>query len=578
MKLKKITILFIFFFIEEIKIFRTRIVNLFVNFQEFHILRLIYENLFVIENCKIFKIEEINKFINFNKKNIKEHYIEKRLNNKIFVESFINHPLYTIQNCVIANSTSKVLKRKCCGILREGDIKSRKIFNSYGINEIIYIGKGNIITRFYNLIIAFSLLKNVKSIASLISLKFDNIEIGRMVYEQHLRFNKNPSVNKINKEFYFFLSQALILNSQFKKIFKNNRNSYLVQAETQYFPFRLSMSNAIKFNLKMISRRGGISQFGLKIFTKKLKNLKESRNRPPAKVYKLIHKELSKKNIDSQTSNSSKLFNDNWGLDPSNIYKKKKKIKKFISKIDVCKFFNFDKKKPIILILAHELSDGNFQNSWNLFHNDLMWLEETIKKIKNNDNANWIIKSHPDEVHYKSKIKIKDVYAKLAKNCKNIKLFPANRSIENFNKFTSVVISSHGSAAFQYPLKSIPTIVCGESPSSGFGFTIEPKSKFEYFNILKRINTIKKLNDKIVKRCFAFNYLYKYVSLEALPIFFESDISMKFNKVYFWKRIYKLTKKTNLNFNSFLISLKFLLNNNNSYYLNLRRLDELKKF
>ena len=573
---KKIIILFINFLVEEIKIFRTKLVNFFVYFQEFNVLKLICSKFFLSENCNIFKIEDINNFINYNRKNIKANYIEGESKNKIFVESFINHPLYTIQNCIVANSTSKILKKKCCGILRQGDIKSRKIFNSYGINDIIYIDQGNFITRFYNLLIALKLLKNVKNIDSLLRLKFDNIEIGRDVYEQYLRFKKNPAVNTINKDFYFFLSQALILNNQFKKIFKNNKNSYLIQAETQYFPFTLCKQNAIKFNNKMIARRG-ISEIGLKIFTKKQKNSKESRQRPPKKIFNLIHKELNKKNIDNYISNSSKFFEVSIGKEIYQRLQKNNKLKKFNSKSDVGKYFNFNKKKPIILILAHELSDGNLNNSWNLFNNDLIWLEETIEKIKNNNNVNWIIKSHPSEHIFNSKIKTKDIYERLAKNYENIKLFPATHSIENFYKFTSVAISSHGTAAFQYPLKSIPTIICGESASSGFGFNIEPKSKFEYFNILKKIDKIKKLDDKIVKRCFTFNYLFKYVCLEPMSILFETDVTMKFDQKLFWKKIYKLIKKKEINYDSFLNSLRFLLNSNNNYYLNLKRLDELKK-
>ena len=283
----KIIPLCIKFFIEELKIFRVRMVNFFVFFQEINFLKLLIQKLNSNKNLNIFKINDINNFINYNNKTLNKNFTKDPLKKKIFVESFINHPIYTIQNCVIAHTTSRILKVECCGIIRKGDIKSKKIFNSFGIEEIIYIDQGSFFSRIYNLFIAFKLLNKIKNINSLLKLKVEKIEIGRAIYEQYLRFKKNPEIKDIVSDFYFFLSKALILNNQFKKIFINNHNTYLIQAETQYFPFSLSMQNALKYNNKMISRRGEIANIGLKIFKDK-KNSKESRNRPSKEFFELV--------------------------------------------------------------------------------------------------------------------------------------------------------------------------------------------------------------------------------------------------------------------------------------------------
>ena len=67
-------------------------------------------------------------------------------------------------------------------------------------------------------------------------------------------------------------------------------------------------------------------------------------------------------------------------------------------------------------------------------------------------------------------------------------------------KSTNVAITSHGSAGYEYPLKSIPTVICGESSYSGFGFNIEPKSKIQYYNILNKIHKIKKLDIETISK------------------------------------------------------------------------------
>ena len=111
-----------------------------------------------------------------------------------------------------------------------------------------------------------------------------------------------------------------------------------------------------------------------------MNNYKENRNRPSKKSFNLIRNKLKKKiNFDK----NNKYFDLNIGKEVFQIIKKRIIKKKFFKKKkEINDYFNFDSKKSIVLILAHELSDGNLHNSWNLFKNDLLWLEETLKKFK----------------------------------------------------------------------------------------------------------------------------------------------------------------------------------------------------
>ena len=567
----KIIPLCVKFFIQELKIFRVRVINFFVFFQEVDFIKFLIQKITNSQNSNIFKVNDMNNFINYNSKTIDKNFTKNTLKKKIFVEGFINHPVYTIQNCIIAHATSRILKAECCGIIRRGDIKSKKIFYSFGIKKIIFIDQGNIFSRIYNLVIAFKLLNNIKSINALLKLKFEKIELGRNSYEQYLRIKKNPEIKKIVFDFYFFLSEALVLNNQFKKIFINNNNTYLIQTETQFFPFSLCKQNALKYNNKIISKGGELSNISLKIY-KKFKSSNESRNRPPKELFELVHKKLKKQNLKKLLNSSSKFFNLNVGKETHQLVKKQEKLIFFKSKKDVNKHFGWDNNKPIVLILAHEFTEGNLSHSWNLFPNNFYWLEETIKKIKKIKNVNWIVKPHPSEHIYNSKVRTLDIYNKLVIDELNIKLFPSSHDIQDFYKFISAVITSSGTAGHEYPIKSIPTIICGESDYSGFGFTIEPKSKKEYFNMLNKINKIKELDKESVKKCFSYNYLNKYVAQERIPLLYDTDITMQFDKKVFWKKTYNLLKKNGVFYQPFYNSLKFQIENDNSYLINLNRI------
>ena len=62
------------------------------------------------------------------------------------------------------------------------------------------------------------------------------------------------------------------------------------------------------------------------------------------------------------------------------------------------------KNYPIVLVLAHELTDGNLNNKWNIFHNAMFFLKETLIKIKKLKKLISIIKPHPSEEFFNSKI------------------------------------------------------------------------------------------------------------------------------------------------------------------------------
>ena len=79
----------------------------------------------------------------------------------------------------------------------------------------------------------------------------------------------------------------------------------------------------------------------------------------------------------------------------------------------------------------------------------------------------------------------------------------------------------------------------------------------------------------MIKKCYAFNCLLEYVSLENMPISFETDITMNFDKKFFWKKTLKLRKRNDIYSNSFEKSLEFLLKNDCSYLINLKRFKNL---
>ncbi len=573
MTLKKVWALFFLFIFEEIKILRNRIIYIKVFCSEIKILKFLLKD--ITKKNDIFKIDNQNKYLKLIPKKLSSKKIKYKIGKKIFVESFINHPAYTIPNCFIAKIIQNQTKYELHGILRSGDIKAKKIMNSFGIKKIIYINEGNFFSRIYYFYLSILKFNKIKNVKDLLNFRINNIDYGQAVYEQFIRFKKNPDITKIDINFYYLMSKVLYLDANFNKIFKNFKNSYLVQSETQYLPFRISLQNALKFNIKVISKRG-ISKNGIRIY-KKFRERNENRNKISRDLFNRYYFKYIAKNKNKVNKFYIQQNRNFFGKDTyQQIFKNKKKSKIISSKLDLCKLLKLNSNKPIVIILGHELTDGNLNNSWNLFENDMYWLKETMNKIVSLDSVNWIIKPHPSEDIYDAKIKTKSLYEKYCKNKKHIKLFPKNLKLQNENKIYSCAITSHGSAGFEFPGIGIPTIICGDTPYSSLGFNVEPKSKKEYFKFLKNIKKIKKNSKLEIQKCRFFNFMYHQLCSIRNPIMHEADITMNYDRNKIWNNLLKnLNNYEKFNTN-YVDSVKNLIISNSNVLINLKNKLSLK--
>ena len=191
----KTIFLLIYFFFNEIKLIRKKIINLYVFFINTKVISY-YLGKFST-NKNMFRKNEINTFIDLNIK-INKIKIDQKFSTKkkIIVESFINHPLYTLPNCIIGKYLSDITKLECLGVIRNGDISAENIMKSYGIKTIFKINQGNFFLRLYFFCKAIKIIGFNKSIKKLIKLRFNKIQIGRDIYEHYTRFSRDPGPKK----------------------------------------------------------------------------------------------------------------------------------------------------------------------------------------------------------------------------------------------------------------------------------------------------------------------------------------------------------------------------------------------
>ncbi|MBS1519180.1 MAG: hypothetical protein JSS91_13930 [Bacteroidetes bacterium] len=183
------------------------------------------------------------------------------------------------------------------------------------------------------------------------------------------------------------------------------------------------------------------------------------------------------------------------------------------------KKLGFEKEKKIACLFCHVSWDLSFDLSKMIFDNANQWLSESMDAILKNDKVNWIIRVHPgEEVSgslYTNDDFLKERYPVIPPN---VKILWSDSEINSLGlyKIIDVGITLFGTMGAELPLLGKPVISGGEAHFTGKGFTIDTKSKEEYFRYLDNIDQIEPVPPEMID--LARKYAYSYFIQRQIPL------------------------------------------------------------
>jgi len=189
------------------------------------------------------------------------------------------------------------------------------------------------------------------------------------------------------------------------------------------------------------------------------------------------------------------------------------KINYFNRGEDLRKKFNFYNSNKIFCLFAHVNWDASFDQSSMLFNNANSWVLETLEEMKSNKDVNWIIRVHPGESIDGSVFTTYDLikkYYKLNNLPSHIKVIADKTDINSYSlyKFIDGGITIFGTVGIELAVLGKPVITAGNSHYSNKGFTIDNKSKKQYFLNIKNASKLNLLSENkiILAKKYAYNY------------------------------------------------------------------------
>lgn len=451
----------------------------------------------------------------FWKKSIKKK-IEK---DNILITSLVDVVDYTIGNALVGKTLSRILNKNSVGLIKELHFKTEIFMRSFGIDKIYYVPEGNFFTRLKFLFKSIELTNNIRKTDDLLSLRYQNIDVGIAVYDHHIRFTGIGSSDLINHKMIYFLSKVLLVQNFSKKLFELNSFKEVIQSEQQFIPSMIIFQNALLNKCTVFSRIWQNNEISVLI----KKGLEEKFTDLYAFSKNLLN--LVNKNYDNNMSNQveylmkerfkgNEEFSCNHEAQENMEYKffKLENLINDFTKNELCKKFDWDVNKPIVVIFSNDMLDGVFKFKWKIFKDNFTGLKETINIIKGVKNINWLIKSHPNDVKLNNTTSVEKEILNLANEYKNIRLYPKNFGTSPLAKIISAAITVSGSAGYEYPSLGITTIICTGTFYSGHGFNYEARTINEYKKMLQNADKLTPLSNEQISKAKTFVYTHAILS------------------------------------------------------------------
>jgi hypothetical protein len=195
---------------------------------------------------------------------------------------------------------------------------------------------------------------------------------------------------------------------------------------------------------------------------------------------------------------------------------------------------NLDDNKPTIILAANVIWDLAALNKETIFDGMMEWIIETIDWFRNNSNYQLIIKPHPveaspgipktnetvDTALRLSQVEVpSNVFLLKANEDITINTLIGRCKVKGFAVYTTTV-------GFEFAAKGYSVVTAGLAPYRNYGFTIDPRSKIEYFSELESVllsnslenNSISQILAKKFIKFYQFHYYSDFKLFDGSPV------------------------------------------------------------
>lgn len=357
------------------------------------------------------------------------------------------------------------------------DIMQLESYRALGIKDAVSLKKWNYVELFYSTCISVYMIARSRSRSRFLKTRYRDILIGDLIYDSYVRIDQRYRNFKISR--FSFIKEVIkcVYRLRFyEKLVVNSKVRAIVLNHIVYIKLGLLSRIVAKHNGRVYCIRNS----SVRVYSTMHHLETVYEYKPSQDIVDQLVLNLDKNTILSYIE--KRLSGDIDEKNAQEAFKNKMKM----SKHELCKRLNLTPSKPLAFIMAHAFSDAPHGLGGQFLYDDYYhWYVETLKMISTIDDVNWIIKPHPSSHWYGEQGIAEETFSNYRSD--NMRLSPLDLSTASILEMADGIITVGGSIGLEFAVSGKKAVICSDTLYSGWGIAIEPRSKEEYYRILKNI-------------------------------------------------------------------------------------------
>ncbi len=438
--------------------------------------------------------------------------IERTSAKCVLVDFLVPDPCYYIGNAAIAKYLQSFIGCDVLALVPNDHVPMmRKVARSFGIDRVIVEPShaepdqkflpavGRIIGH----------MKKDDRKKRLLELSVNSVAIGDLVYDSYIRHSGKSELTTLDDDVVRILYDSLARLDHYTRVLRQFDVVATVQGHVVYQRFGILARLALQEGASVYCRKFAESRFTVRHY-RRLEDATQYEYRFSQQEFNLVWDGIRNAAIAGGREYLTKrLAGQHDDMDAAQAFGSDKK---HYTRQELTASLGLSPERPIAFIMPHVLCDSPHANSWFLYPDFHEWLVQTLEGAVANDRVNWIIKPHPSEHLASGDTTAKMVAAPIVRGVSHVAFAPADLNTAALPQLADVIVTGIGTPGMELPAMGVPTILAGESPYSGFGFTIEPTSREEYQHLLASIENVPELSREQMERALVYLYLYMELS------------------------------------------------------------------
>lgn len=457
-----------------------------------------------------FEITDIKKkFINLNRSLWKE----KKSNNKFLVITQCTYPASIMEFLPIVKNLENELDLEILALLpgkRKNNINNACVFESYGVNNFVFINKIKILVLVKALFETIKIFFKIDNGEDLLRLNHKGINIGEPIYDTIIRdINNSVTIDKIKIKYFKYILIAVYMNLVFKNIISDNDIKYaFIVEEIGYSPYGIF--------LRQLSQKREIITYMQSYNRGVFRKINDTRESITIKL-NVAYVEERIKNDNSLIKLANKYMEDRIKGNSNSLLVEGYNRKKVYTREGMTKLFKIENSKKNVVLAIHCFRDAAHYSEDSLYKDYFVWMIETIKILTSNENINVFIKEHPAAGFYSENGIIEKTLEKLEIN--NIYFLPSDFSTASIIDCMDYVVTACGTMALEMSCFGIPGITTSKGYYFGLGIDINVNSVEDYQSLLSEIHNINRLGLDVQDKAKKIMYLISEdrMKIDLLP-------------------------------------------------------------